>query len=186
MIDENSKIIANYLRKAFNDKPTVQRYLAQDNVRYVDIIKTFHSDGISYVGTIGGYRRKMKSPTKEANKIKVELISAVEKKYTEIIAQTLSFLILCLDTDNLFYQPGMIIEDAIPENDITNMRDVYLCNPFLWKNGLPSINILDNIIAFLYVLPITEKEKSFYNSNGANEFEKYLEQKELAYFDLNR
>ena len=186
MIDENSKKIANYLRAAFAGTPSVQRYLAMDNVRYVDIIKTPHTDHVTYLGTIGGFKRKMNGAPAGAETIRVELISAVNERCTEIMAQTLSFLILCLDTDKVFYHPGMVVDDAIPKNDLTIMRDVYLCNPFLWDDGLKSLQIEDYDVAFLYVLPITQQEKAFYDAHGAAEFEKRLYENHIEYFDLNR
>ena len=186
MIDENSKLIENYLKDAFSGTPSVQRYYAADNIRFVDIIKTPHQDNVTYIGTIGGFRRKMKGQPKSQSEIRVELVSAVQDSYTEIISQTLGFLILSLDTDKNFYRLGVIVENAIPANAITTMRHVYLCDPFLWDNGLPSLKINNVPLVFLYVLPITESEKEFYEKAGANVFEEYLQQQNVRYFDLQR
>ena len=186
MIDENSKKIANYLRAAFSGSPSVQRYFAADNVRYVDIIKTPHDDKVTYVGTIGGFKRKMKGAPKGAETIRIELISAVDEQYTEIMAETLSFLILCLDTDKAFYRPGMVVDNAIPENDITLMRDIYLCSPFLWEDGFQSLQIEDSNVAFLYALPITKAERAFFDTHDVNDFEKMLSDNNVKYFDLSR
>lgn len=186
MIDENSKLIANYLKDAFVGTPSVQRYYASDNIRFVDIIKTPHKDNVTYIGTIGGFRRKMKGQPKLQSEIRVEIVTAVQENYTEIISQTLGFLILSLDTDRKFYRPGTIVEDAIPENALTTMRHVYLCDPFLWDNGLPSLKINNVPVAFLYVLPITEREKELYEKVGTNAFEEYLQQQNVRYFDLQR
>ena len=152
----------------------------------MDIIKTPHKDGVTYLGTIGGFKRKMKGASNETEAIRVELISAVGEHYAEIMAQTISFLILCLDTDKVFYSPGMIVDDAIPENNITLMRDIYLCDPFLWRDGLRSLQIEHYNVAFLQALPITKSEKAFYDTHGADEFEKKLHENHIEYFDLNR
>ena len=186
MIDENSKLIANYLKDAFVGMPTVQRYYASDNIRFVDIIKTPHKDNVTYIGTIGGFRRKMKGQPKSQSEIRVEMVTAVQENYTEIISQTLGYLILSLDTNKKFYRPGTIVEDAIPDNAITTMRHVYLCDPFLWNNGLPSMEINNIPVAFLYALPITTKEKELYEKLGTVSFEEYLQQQNIRYFDLQR
>ena len=186
MIDKNSKLVANYLRHAFVGTPSVQRYLAMDNVRYVDIIKTPHIDHVTYLGTIGGFKRKMAGSPLEAKSIRVEFVSAVNEQYTEVMAETLSFLILCLDTDKVFYHPEMVVDGAIPQNKLTSMRDVYLCDPFLWNEGLSCLQIENSNVVFLYVLPITQKEKMFYDMHGADEFENMLQENHTRYFDLSR
>ncbi len=187
MIDKNAKLVANYLRKAFSGSPEVQRYMANDNVRYVDIIKTAHPDKITYVGTIGGFRRTMRGGAQSGNpEIRVEILSAVQTAYVEIMAQTLGYLIFCIDTDNVFYHPGMIVENAIPENRFSNMHHVYLCDPFLWENGLKSICFDNFTLAFLYAMPITDEEKVFFEKNGTEAFENYLQEKNVQYFDMRR
>ena len=186
MIDKNSKLVANYLRKAFAGTPEVQRYLAEDNVRFVDIIKTPHQDKITYVGSIGGFKRTMKGRNSANPEIRVEFLSAVQERYTEIMAQTLGYLVFCLDTEKISYHPGMIVENAIPENKLSNMRHIYLCDPFLWDNGLKSMCFDDFVLAFLYAMPITEEEKNFFDKNGADAFENYLQGKNVPYFDMGR
>lgn len=186
MIDKDSKLVANYLRQAFAGTPEVQRYFAKDNVRYVDIIKTPHPDQITYVGTIGGFRRPMKGATPDSLEIRVEVLSAVKNSYVEIMAQTLGFLILSLDTDKIIYRPGMVVENAIPENRSSNMRHIYLCDPFLWENGLKSMCFDNFALAFLYAMPITDKEKEIFDKNGADALESFLQKNNVPYFDMNR
>lgn len=174
-MDTQMLTIANYLRDAFAGTPAVHRYFAADNVRYVDIIKTPHDDNVTYLGTIGCSNRKMKGQPAKQQEIRVELISAVEAKYTEIMAETLGFLTFCLDTDKAFYHPGVVVENAIPESPITKMRHVYLCDPFLWEDGLPSIRLEKYPVAFLYVMPITNEEYQCYLNKGINALEALLQ-----------
>ena len=187
MIDYKLKQIANYLRDTFVGEPKVQRYFAEDNVRFIDIIKTNHSDNVTYLGTIGCSNRKMKGQSASQPQIRVELISAVEDKYAELMAETLGFLTFCLDTDKCFYHPGLVIENAIPESRLTVMRHIYLCDPFLWEKGLPSLHINEYTVAFIYALPITEEEKNFHAKYGINAFEKLLHKNGgVDYQNLNR
>lgn len=186
MIDETSKQIAFYLKDAFSGEPKVQRYKAADNVRYVDIIKTPHPDGVSYVGTIGGYNRSMQGAPSQMKSIRVELVSAVQERYVEIMAETLSYLILCLDNNKTFYHPGMIVENAVPENNLSALRHIYLCDPFLWEDGLKSIQLDKCTLAFLYALPISDKEMELFQKEGEEAFENYLQQNEIPYYDMQR
>ncbi len=186
MIDEKSKQIACYLKESFSGTPEVQRYLATDNVRYVDIIKTSHSDDVTYIGTIGGFRRPMKGQPIGKTKIRVEFLTAVKKQYTEIMAQTLGFLTFCLDTEMLYYHPGMVVENAIPDTNLTSMRHIFLCDPFLWKNGLKGIKMDDYVVAFLYALPITDSEKDYCLKHGSEALENIFQEKNISYFELNR
>lgn len=173
-MDTQMLTIANYLREAFAGTPAVHRYFAADNVRYVDIIKTPHDDNVTYLGTIGCSNRKMKGQPSKQQEIRVELISAVDAKYTEIMSETLGFLTFCLDTDKAFYHPGVVVENAIPESSITKMRHVYLCDPFLWEEGLPSIRLGKYPVAFLYAMPITDDEFQYYVENGLEAFDIFL------------
>lgn len=186
MVDNKSKQIAYYLRDHFYGDPTVQRYWTTDNKRFVDIIKTTHNDNVTYIGTIGGFRRKMTMSTDKKTNISVEFVTAVQDCYTEIMSQTLGFLVFCLDTDNVCYHPGMVVENAIPENNLTGMRHIYLCNPFLWENGLPSLKIENYPTAFLYAMPITDKENELFDQEGPDVFEEYLSKEGIKYFDLKR
>ncbi len=175
MIDKKLIVIANYLRDAFTGTPSVHRYYAADNVRYVDIITTPHDDNVTYLGTIGCSNRKMKGQPKTQHEIRVELISAVDAEYTELMAETLSFLTFCLDTDKAFYYPGLIIENAIPPSPLTKIRHIYLCDPFLWEDGLPSIQFEKYPVAFLYALPITNSEMEYQMKNDIKSFEQLLQ-----------
>ncbi len=175
MIDNQLIVIANYLREAFTGTPSVHRYYAADNVRYVDIITTPHDDNVTYLGTIGCSNRKMKGQPRNQREIRVEIITAVDTEYTELMAETLSFLTFCLDTDKVFYHPGVVIENSIPTSPLTKMRHIYLCDPFLWENGLPSIQFEKYPVAFLYALPITDAEIKYHMKNGINSFEGLLQ-----------
>lgn len=175
-MDNQLLVIANYLREVFAGTPVVHRYYATDNVRYVDIIKTPHGDNVTYLGTVGCSCRKMEGQPANQQEVRVELISAVESIYEEIMAETLGYLTFCLDTDKAFYHPGLVVDNAIPKSPITMMRHVYLCDPFLWDEGLPSIHLEKYPVAFLYVMPMTNNEYQCYKRNGIKDLELLLQQ----------
>ena len=187
MIDEKLKTIANYLREAFCGTPKVQRYYAADNNRFVDILSTPHDDKVSYLGTIGCSSRKMKGQPEGTREIRVEIITAINENCENIMAETLSFLTFCLDTDKAFYIPGTIIENAIPSEKTKNVKHIYLCDPFLWDNGLPCLQFDTYPVAFLYALPITDAEKEYCSKNGVKNFENLLSSNGgVKYNDFNR
>lgn len=175
------KNIAVYLKEIFDGTPEISRYYCSDESRYVDIISVTHESGLSDVGTIGGCLRK--NHTKP--EIPVEIVGVVEHKYLELFSETISFIVLCMDTDKCCYLPGTVIFNAIPDNNY-QMKHIYLCYPFCWNNGIETLNIKEQNVAFLQALPISETERIFLFKHGIDAFENLLEETNAQYFDLNR
>jgi hypothetical protein len=65
---------------------------------------------------------------------------------------------------------------AIPESPIAKTRHVYLCDPFLWDEGLPSIRFGKYPVAFLYVMPITNGEYQCFKRNGIKALDLLLQE----------
>lgn len=187
MIDQNLLKIANYLRATFDGTPSVRRcYASDESKRFVDIISTPHPDRVTYLGTIGCSSRKMKGQPAGQKEIRVELLSAVDSKYVDEMSKILGFLTFCLDTEAAFYRPGLIIENAI-EMPKSAMKHIYLCDPFLWDDGLPSLPLDDYPVAFLYALPISDGECKYHSEKGHSAFEKLLAKGDgVKYNDLSR
>ena len=83
------------------------------------------------------------------------------------------------------YKPETVIPNVI-SLDGSEMKHVYLCDPFLWENGLPSISVDGHTIAFLHVLPISDAEVRYLTEFGSQEFENKLQARNVAYYDLGR
>ena len=155
--------------------------------RTVECCVTKHDDGVSYFGTLGcsmldnGKNGPM-SPTGQP--IRIEMISAAKEEFENALIALLGNVVGILETFEGGFSPGMILRDVIPEG--FTMKHVYLCDPFLWDEGLPSLDAGDHIVAFVYALPIAEDERLFATKQSVIEFENQLEKKRVPYFDLNR
>ncbi len=178
------KTIRKYLSKAFAGIDTIME-ATPDSEGRIQVLKTSHSDGVTYLGSIGGFLRQMQSSFFIERKLRVELISAVDSAYEDLMSSILVSLVSRMGDPTCEYKPETVISNVI-SLDGSEMKHVYLCDPFLWENGLPSISIDGNTIAFLYVLPISDAEARYLTEFGPNEFEKILESKNVLYYDLKR
>ena len=151
----------------------------------IQVLKTSHPDGVTYLGSIGGFLRQMQSTFFIERKLRVELISAVASSYEDLMSSVLVSLVARMGDPKCEYKPETIISNVI-SLDGSEMKHVYLCDPFLWKNGLPSISVDGYTIAFLYVLPISDAEVRYLTEFGSQEFENNLEARNVAYYDLGR
>lgn len=178
------KTIQKYLSKAFAGKDTIMEAIPAPGWR-VQVLKTSHSDGVTYLGSIGGLLRQMQSSFFVERNLRVELISAVSSEYEDLMSSVLVSMVSRMGDPLCEYKPETVISNVI-SLDGSEMKHVYLCDPFLWTNGLPSISVDGYTIAFLHVLPISDAEAQFLNEFGSQEFENNLEAKNVAYYDLGR
>lgn len=179
------KRIQKYLSKAFVGDDEILEFLPDSGEGTIRVLKTAHPDGVTYLGSIGGFARQMRSSFFVERKLRVELISAVSTGYEDLMSSLLVSLVKRMDDPKCEYKPQTIISNVISLGG-SEMKHIYLCDPFLWANGLPSISIDGLTVAFLYVLPISEAEARYLSEFGPNEFENALEAKNVAYYDLGR
>ena len=176
--------IRKYLIKAFAGNDTIMEAIPDSGER-IQVLKTSHPDGVTYLGSIGGFLRQMQSPFFVERNLRVELISAVSSGYEDLMSSVLVSMVSRMSDPTCEYKPETVISNVI-SLDGSEMKHVYLCDPFLWENGLPSISVDGYTIAFLHVLPISDAEVRFLAEFGAQEFENNLEARNVAYYDLGR
>lgn len=176
--------IRKYLSKAFAGNDTIMEAIPDSGER-IQVLKTSHPDGVTYLGSIGGFLRQMQSPFFVERNLRVELISAVSSGYEDLMSSVLVSMVSRMSDPTCEYKPETVISNVI-SLDGSEMKHVYLCDPFLWENGLPSISVDGYTIAFLHVLPISDAEVRFLAEFGAQEFENNLEARNVAYYDLGR
>ena len=178
------KTIQKYLSKAFAGTDTIMEAIPDSRGR-IQVLKTSHPDGVTYLGSIGGFLRQMQASFFVERKLRVELISAVSSGYEDLMSSVIVSLVSRMGDPTCEYKPETIIPNVI-SLDGSEMKHVYLCDPFLWENGLPSISVDGYTIAFLHVLPISDAEVRYLTEFGSQEFEKMLEARNVAYYDLGR
>ena len=173
--------LAQHLARFFAGIPNVGRFripAAPDKT--IDILTTRHEDGVSYLGTLGCSL----VPNGKNGPIRIELVTAVNEEYEDAIVEALGNLRLALDVADGGFSPGSLVQDVLPDG--FPMKHAYLCDPFLWDEGLPSKNMGDYFVAFLYLLPISDKERAAALKTTPKKFEEALAKKNVQYFDLNR
>lgn len=176
--------IRKYLSKAFAGNDTIMEAIPDSGER-IQVLKTSHPDGVTYLGSIGGFLRQMQSPFFVERNLRVELISAVSSGYEDLMSSVLVSLVARMGDPKCEYKPETVISNVISLEG-SEMKHVYLCDPFLWENGLPSISVDGYTIAFLHVLPISDAEVRYLTEFGPQEFENNLEARNVAYYDLGR
>ena len=185
MTDKIKEITA-YLQECFAGDPTIRRYFSPDSKSFVDILRTPHENGITHLGTIGCFERRMKGLSEDLPDVRAELITAVDNKYAGLMAETLADLTFRLESEILLYHPNVLIQNAIPENTLTKMRHIYFCHPFLWVDKIPRLQFDEYNVVFLYALPVSDTELEFFSKYGALAFEDLLQNNEIRYNDLAR
>ena len=185
MTDKIKEITA-YLQECFAGDPTIRRYFSPDSKSFVDILRTPHENGITHLGTIGCFERRMKGLSEDLPDVRAELVTAVDDKYAGLMAETLADLTFRLESEILLYHPNVLIQNAIPENSLTKMRHIYFCHPFLWVDKIPRLQFDEYNVVFLYALPVSDTELEFFNRYGALAFEDLLQNNEIRYNDLAR
>ena len=182
------RCIAQHLATFFAGIPNVGRFrIPASPDKTIDILTTRHEDGISYLATLGcslipngknGPMARGKKP------IRIEFITAVNEEFEDAIVETLGNLRLALEVADGGFSPGTLVQGVLPDG--FSMKHAYLCDPFLWDEGLPSKDMGDYFVAFLYLLPISDKEREKALKTSSEKFEDALAKRNVPYFDLNR
>ena len=67
----------------------------------------------------------------------------------------------------------------------SDMKHLLLTYPFLWDNT-NSMSFDDFTLAFLMLIPISEREKEYCNENGLDALETIFEEYQIDVFDIYR
>ena len=117
-------------------------------------------------------------------RLRVELLGACDEKeelFANILATT-AFEIM--GKKQCTY--GDVIQNVISEYIIdSEMKHVYLMNPFLW-NEFETLEFRELCVAWLLIIPISEQEKEYAIINGWEALEDKFEAVDIDIFNLNR
>lgn len=182
---EIKKIIAQKELEVIGGKPQVFRYWDDDQKNSVDIFSSLdrpYSGVVSYA-TIGLSECEIGLVSNDKS-LRVELIGACDKKEKHFanVLSTVAFEVM--KKKKCSY--GDIIQNVISEYCIdSEMKHVYLMNPFLW-DGFETLEFRDRIVAWLLIIPISDKEKEYAIVNGWESLEDKFEEADIDIFNLNR
>ncbi len=182
--------IADYVAKAFGaGKAVTKTHRHEEQKVAVDImcVEECPDEGITSASTIGLSDAVMREEDGEEFPVRLELCAAFPTsapEFPSILAQ-LSYLVK--KTGQLL-APGTLVENAISElfPDAT-VPHAYLTTPFPWgEDNLESLTVMGKTIAWLCVIPVSEKERIFLEEKGDEALEDALEDGEVDIYDLER
>ena len=170
-MSDDELLVANHIYKGFNKVPCkISVYAAEDNVRKVCFLSAPQPDGIVHIGTVGTFHRTMMGQPDGEEKFRVELVSSVRERFVDVMSDLLCFLCFCLDHQKFYYHCGAplqdIFEHACYKKPRISVRHIVFCKPETFGLDLPDLTVQGETVKFLYVLPITDQELSFYRENG--------------------
>jgi hypothetical protein len=184
--NERNKIIAAYSLDFIGGKPQVSAYYNTDESKTIDILTctdSQYSDAI-VVSTIGLTDVPI-GLSVDGKELRTELIAIADVEYEELQNIVASAAFCIMDSGRANY--GMIIENAfsdyLPEN--ATVKHAVLVPPTYWEK-YQAINSADLVIAWLYLLPITDEEMNYIDENGIHSFETLLEENEVDTLDFER
>ena len=139
--------------------------------------------GVTSYATIG--LSKHETGLQSNNKsLRVELLGVCDAKeeiFPNILATT-AFEIM----QSRKCSHGDIIQNAISEyNPDSEMKHVYLTNPFLWE-GFETLKFGDKFVTWLLIVPVSDREKDYAIKNGWEALEDEFEKSNIDVFTLKR
>ncbi len=181
----NKKSIAKYALNFIGGKPKVFEYHNGDKSKSIDImtsVNSRYSDSI-VVSTIGLCDTEI-SLNIDDKPLRVELISIADSDFENLenIVAEAAFYIM----DEKSAYPGFIIENVYKNyiEDATTKHAVLLTPPY-WDD-YKSLDCGDCVVAWLYLLPVTDNEVEYIIKNGIIEFENLIDQKGIDTLDFGR
>ncbi|RKM58716.1 suppressor of fused domain protein [Butyrivibrio sp. XB500-5] len=177
-----NKLIQKEL-EVIGGKPQVFRYWDDNEKNCIDILSCVDRPcrGVISYATIGLSDCDI-GLVSDNYKLRVELLGACDEKedcFANILAST-AFEIM----KNNHCEYGQIIQNVI-SNTNSEMKHIYLGNPFLWE-GFESLVQGDRKIAWLLSVPISDQEKEYAIANGWEALEDKFEEADIDIFNLNR
>lgn len=180
---EMNKIIAQKEFEVIGGKPQVFRYWDDNKKNNIDVLSCADRPyrGVISYATIGLSNCEL-GLVSDGFSLRVELLGTCdgkEERFPNILATT-AFEIMKKNK----CEYGHIIQDVIPGTS-SEMKHVYLMNPFLWES-FKAIEFEDKKIAWLLCVPISDKEKEYAVANGWEALEDKFEEADIDIFNLNR
>lgn len=187
IIPKENKIVADLAVKAFGGKPKIVSHVHDIKENEIDILSVIDKpfSNVTSYSTIG--LNAYEVMTLENNvPLSVEIVGACFTKYHKFsnVLATCAFNII---NSKLKCSFGEVFNDVIKlYYPRLSMKHVLFCSPFLWENKLTTIEFEFNKTAWLFALPISQRELEFLDRQGAERFLETMEMENIDVFNLNR
>ena len=116
---------------------------------------------------------------------RVELAGVADSRVLEF-PNALSTAAFYVIKDHWLAAPGVVFPGILLDYDLgTDMEHLMWAPPFPWDE-LGRVNLGELIAHWLIAVPIYESERRFLLERGYFEFENFLEERDVPYYDLSR
>ncbi len=178
------------LRDIFGGDQKAFSYQAQDTPHKLDILFAKNCPSRNYLSasTLGLVNRTTGYKDKSSDKnIRAELIMSGYGG-TDMIGKILTTAGVGIFASEIMYGYGTalknVLEIYLPNSD---MKHLFLMNPPpIWSKKFRTVEVENDIITFLYALPISQAELEFMSENGIDALQDKFVEVNIDMFDLER
>jgi hypothetical protein len=185
-ISESNKKLAKTVAGVFGGTPQVFRYWDEKKASAVDILscENVPQPGVTSHATIGLSDHSL-GDNGSTPGLRTEFVAAFGSAFEEG-ANILSTAAFCVINSKWKIGPGVIYPEIISMyRKKSAMKHVLFSPPFLWDT-LKTQRLSDKTVAWLMLVPVSEKEFQFAESNGSDALEDLFESKQIDIFNLDR
>lgn len=181
----DTKEIAKYALSFMGGKPKVTAYYNDDETKTIDILTCTTDSAVKNISlsTIGLSEFDIDKEI-DSKTLTVEL-AMYGRDSDDVYANILSSVAFVIQEGHEC-DFGMIINDVVsPYVKNTELQHVILMHPVFWDK-YSKLETVDEVVAWLLAVPITDAEKQYIRQYGIDEFDKLLFEKNVDVTDLCR
>jgi hypothetical protein len=182
---EENKTLFRYLKIVFGGSPRMTRYLDDAEESHIDVliasdvphknVTTYSTIGLSDAST---------GLMVEGVPLGIEIVLSAHSNF-EFSANILSTCAFNIINSEMVCKPESIFRDVVAMYQPNlEMKHIFFVDPFLWP--LRSHKFPSKIAAWLFAVPISEKEFEFVEKNGGGALAKAFEKHQIDVFNLHR
>lgn len=186
-ISNENKKINKILKEIFQTNPTYARYTDDIGKSTIDIMICNDSPliGISSFGTLGLSDFSLGKRIDNVP-LGVELVGYSNTKY-EFFAKVLATCAFNVINSQFKCEPGAIHLNIINMYINTDMKHIMFVSPSGWEKKLETLYLYpQKVVAWLLIVPISDKEYEFSQMHGSESLENLFEKQEIDISNLER
>jgi antitoxin YqcF len=186
--DENKKL-AKDIVGIFGGKPSVRDYFDDERKAAIDILTCENAPqtGVNSYCTLALSDYRVYDGAGNQLSFGIELAAACETEAKSFV-NALSTCAFNIIKDRMAVYPGVVFPRVLDLYDglSDTLSHAFLVDPFLWGDAFKSRKLETKTVAFLQMVPISDKEYQFLQENGADALEREFERKQIDVFNISR
>ncbi len=181
------KKIAWHIRDCFGGDMTVKNYYGDNDNITIDILRCEASpyEGVASFSTVG-LSDMLGWESSDGTPFGIELVGAAHDAFDEF-ANLLASAARMVKRLEIHCKPHQILEGVVADYEVSSTMCHMICvDPFLWNPGPETLDLGETMTVWLQVLPISEREFQYSQSNGPEAMLDQLGSAGYDILDLNR